>query len=144
MNTVKTPVHLWIVGVLALLWNAFGAYDYVMSQSRNETYLAAFPPEMIAFLDSFPTWAVSAWAIAVWAAVLGSVLLLLRHRAAVAVFAVAIVAMVVAFVWQFVLAPVPAGSIMGTTEFVVTAVVWVVAIALLVYASRQRRAGVLR
>ena len=25
--TVKTPWHLWVVGVLALLWNGFGAYD---------------------------------------------------------------------------------------------------------------------
>ena len=24
----KAPVHLWIVGILAVLWNAVGAFDY--------------------------------------------------------------------------------------------------------------------
>jgi hypothetical protein len=30
----KTPLHLWIVAVLALLWNAVGAFDYVATQLR--------------------------------------------------------------------------------------------------------------
>jgi hypothetical protein len=28
---IVTPWHLWLVGVLALLWNSFGAFDYVMT-----------------------------------------------------------------------------------------------------------------
>ena len=31
-STTKTPVHLWIVGFLAVLWNSGGAYDYVATQ----------------------------------------------------------------------------------------------------------------
>ena len=66
MNANKAPLHLWVVGALSLAWNAFGAYDYVMTESRNEAYLAMFTPELRAFFDSFPAWAVAAWAIAVW------------------------------------------------------------------------------
>ena len=28
-EAIRTPVHLWIVGVLATIWNAFGAFDGV-------------------------------------------------------------------------------------------------------------------
>ena len=27
----RTPAHVWIVGILATLWNAFGAYDYIIN-----------------------------------------------------------------------------------------------------------------
>ena len=32
------PRHLWIVGALALLWNSFGCFDYLMTQTANEAY----------------------------------------------------------------------------------------------------------
>ena len=41
----KAPWHLWVVGIVALLWSAGGAFDYVMTQTRNEEYLAAFTEE---------------------------------------------------------------------------------------------------
>ena len=33
-NTSKTPVHLWIVGILALLWNAVDAFDFLATQIK--------------------------------------------------------------------------------------------------------------
>ena len=33
-----TPKHLWIVGILSLLWNCFGAYDYTMSHMGGLAY----------------------------------------------------------------------------------------------------------
>ena len=33
-QTAKAPLHLWIVGVLAVLWNAIGAFDYSATQLR--------------------------------------------------------------------------------------------------------------
>ena len=79
-EAVKTPWHLWLVGVVSLLWNAFGAYDYTMTNLRNQAYLDSmgYPAEGIAYLDAFPIWAHSGWALGVWGAVIGSVLLLMR------------------------------------------------------------------
>ena len=34
------PKHLWIVGILSLLWNAMSAFDYKMTQTKNESYMA--------------------------------------------------------------------------------------------------------
>lgn len=35
----RTPWHVWTVGGLATLWNAFGCYDYVMTMTGGEEYL---------------------------------------------------------------------------------------------------------
>jgi hypothetical protein len=31
----RTPVHVWIVGILSLLWSCVGCYDYVMTRMHN-------------------------------------------------------------------------------------------------------------
>lgn len=45
----STPWHLWLIGVVALLWNAMGAFDYVMTQTRNDAYTSNFTAEQLAF-----------------------------------------------------------------------------------------------
>jgi hypothetical protein len=40
-----TPWHLWVIGIVALLWSGMGAMDYVMTQTRNAAYMSAFTPE---------------------------------------------------------------------------------------------------
>ena len=79
---MRAPRHLWIIGILMLLWNGMDAMDYVMTVSRNAGYLAQFTPERLAFLEAFPAWAKGSWALAVWLYVAGSVLLLWRCRLA--------------------------------------------------------------
>jgi hypothetical protein len=32
----RPPIHFWIIAVLALLWNAMGALDYVATQMKIE------------------------------------------------------------------------------------------------------------
>ena len=71
LNT-KVPRHLWIVGVLAVLWNAGGAFDYSASQLRIESYMSQFTPEQLEYFYGLPAWVVAAWAIAVWSSLLGS------------------------------------------------------------------------
>jgi len=33
----KTPLHLWIVGILALLWNLVGAYETIWLPSSSSS-----------------------------------------------------------------------------------------------------------
>ena len=84
----RTPVHLWIVGVLALLWNGFGCYDYLMTKTRGADYVRSMMPgadadAIMAYVNGLPIWATAAWAFGVWGGLLGSILLLVRHRWAV-------------------------------------------------------------
>ena len=139
----KSPTHLWLVGGLALLWNAFGALDFVMTQTRNETYMGQFSPEQLDYFYGFPAWVVATWALATWGGVLGCVLLLLRKRWAVPVFGASLVCMLLTTVHNYVLTNglEVAG---GVFPIVFSALIFVVAAMLLVYARRMRDQGVLR
>ena len=32
-DITRTPWHVWLVGVLSLLWNAYGGYDFIMTNT---------------------------------------------------------------------------------------------------------------
>lgn len=135
--------QLRVVGVLALLWNAIGALDYVMTQTRNPSYMASFTPEQLAYFYGFPAWVVASWALAVWGGVLGSLLLLLRKRLAVPVFLVSLVAMVITTIHNYLLSnglQIFAGA--GPKAF--TAMIFFVALALYLYSKSLLRRGELR
>lgn len=137
-----TPRHLWVVGVLGLLWSAVGAMDYVMTQTRNEAYMSAFSPEQLEFFYGLPTWTIAAWAIAVWGGVLGSILLLMRRRHAVGVFIVSLLAMFATTFQNFVLSN-GLEVIGGPFELTFSAIIVVVSIALVFYARAMYKKGVL-
>lgn len=137
----RSPVHLWIVGALALLWTLMGVFDYLATQLELEAYMSQFSEEQLAYFYGFPSWAVSGWALGVWGAFAGAVGLLLRSRWAVWAFAISIVGMIVSSVYTLVLTN--GATIMGPGAIVFTVIIWIVAIALLLYAWAQAKSGVL-
>lgn len=138
----RTPRHLWIVGIVAVLWNAIGAFDYSATQLRLEPYMSQFTPEQLAYFYGFPAWAVAAWAIAVWSALLGSVSLLLRKRWAAWLFGISLVGMALTALYNFVLTD--GAALMGSGAVTFTAVIWFIAISLFVYSRKMAERGVLR
>ena len=100
-QATTTPRHLWIVGIVALLWSLLGAMDYIMTETRNEAYMSQFTPEQLEFFYSFPAWLVAFWAIAVWGGVLGAVLLLMRKKLAVPILLVSLLCMVVTVIHNY-------------------------------------------
>ncbi len=137
-----TPRHLWVVGVIAVLWNAFGAMDYVMTQTQNEGYMSSFTPEQLEFFYGFPPWVVAAWAIAVWGGVVGSVLLLVRKRFAVQAFLASLIGMVITTFQNYVLSN--GLEVAGGLFYIVfTAVIFLAAVLLLLYARAMQERGVL-
>lgn len=139
----RPPKHLRIVGAIALLWNAMGAFDYLMTETRNDAYMRQFSPEQLAYFYGFPAWVVGSWAIAVWGGVLAAVLLLLRRRQAVPVFLVAFVAMVVTMVHNYGLAD---GLAVAGSPFALafSALIVVSGLAFWRYARAMDRRGLLR
>ena len=144
----RTPVHLWVVGILATLWNAFGCYDYVMTKTRNMDYLSQMPgvsaEEMLAYVDAFPIYSQIGWALGVWGGLLGSILLLLRSRYAVHAFAVSVLGIVLSIGWSLTLGPPPP---VGTDEGIFAIfpyIIIIVGVGLLYYAWRLRDKGVIR
>lgn len=138
----KTPVHLWIVGGLALLWNAVGAFDYVATQLRLEGYMSQFTQEQLDYFYGFPAWAVAAWACAVWFALFGSIALLLRRRLAYLLFTISLVAMLASTVHSFLLSE--GAAMMGSGGVVFSGLIVAVAILLVWYSKSMTTRGVLR
>src|SRR3954449_2237458 len=119
--SARAPAHLWIVGILSLLWNCFGAYDYTMSHMRNMDYLASMggdPNTMLAYMDGMQMYAKIGWALGVWVALLGSVLLLMRSRYAVHAFALSFVGMILSFGGQYLGPPPPPEMTAGMMKYV--------------------------
>jgi hypothetical protein len=139
----STPRHLWIVGVLAVLWNSGGAFDYLMTETRNASYLSAFSAEQLAYFAGLPKWVIATWALGVWGGVLGSLLLLLRRRLAVATFGVSLAGAAATFLHNYGLSE--GFKIMGGLGGVAfSAVILLAGVALLVYSRSLARSGVLR
>jgi hypothetical protein len=128
----KAPWHLWVVGIVALLWSAMGAMDYVMTQTENEAYMSNFTPEQLAFFYGIPTWAVACWAIAVWGGVLGSILLLVRTRHAVGVFLASLIGMIIVTFENYVIRD--GMAVIGDPfSLAFSAVIFLIAAALVLY-----------
>jgi hypothetical protein len=142
--TTTARWHLWAVGILSLLWNAFGALDFCMTESKNPAYLKGFTPAQIEYIYAFPLWSVVAWGLAVWAGVLGSILLLARRRLAVPVFLVSLIAMVVTAVHNYLLSDWVKVMGGGVGMPIFSAVIFVICLALWLYAKSMRSQGVLR
>jgi hypothetical protein len=112
--------------------------------TRNADYLeaAGFTAEQMDFFYSYPAWAYALWAVAVWWAWFGGALLLARKSLAVSVYLTGLIAYVAAMIRQY-----------GFTEFselfpeahykVMSAVIFVLAVAELYYARKMRDKGVL-
>lgn len=137
IDRAQAPWHLWIIAIASLLWNAMGAFDYVMTQSKNEAYMSNFSPEQLSFFYNFPSWVVAAWAIAVWAGVLGSIFLLLRKRLAVWMYLASVLCMVATVIHNYALSN--GMEIMGgPIPLIFTAVIFLIALALLIYAKNMQ------
>ncbi len=134
-----TPWHLWLVGILTLLFNAMGILSYTATKLGMLAELG-MTPDQIAFMDSYPAWASALWALGVWGAFAGSVLLLLRSRLAVPAMLVALVGLIGTTVYNYALVEVPADMQAPALD----AAIWAVTLFLLAYAWAMRAAGVLR
>jgi hypothetical protein len=137
-----TPWHLWAIGIIALVWSALGAMDYVMTHMGNEVRMRDFNLEQLEYFYEIPAWVVAAWAIGVWGGVLGALLLLFRRHVATWFFLVSLLAIVVTTSYHYLLAD--AMEVLGDdASLALTSVRFLFALGLFLYARAMRRRGVL-
>ena len=146
--SARTPAHLWIVGILSLLWNCFGGYDYTMTRMHNLEYIknampGVDPNVVLAYVDGMPMIAQIGWGLGVWSALLGSVLLLLRSRWAMWAFAVSLVGMAMSFGTMAMGPPMPGSEQAGMMKYMPVVIV-LLGLAQFYYAWRQHKNGLLR
>jgi hypothetical protein len=138
----RTPVHLWIVGILALLWNAFGCFDYLMTNLKNRTYMAQFTADQLAYMNGLPGWLTAFWALGVWGGLIGAILLLMRNRYAVWALGLSLIGAIVGLGYQMFMTQMPASMKEGLMGFMPWVII-IIAAVLFWYAWSVEKKGLL-
>lgn len=137
-SDISAPWHMWVLGVLLLLWNGLATFDYIMTVMRFEPYLANYPEDALAYFYNAPLWMYLIWGLSMIGGLVGTILLLMRRRAAVRVYAIAWLCSVIAVVYSAV-NPVPGGG-----NILFAAAIIIAALLILFYFYWMQRRGILR
>lgn len=132
---MRGPWHIWVVGIVSLVWNSGGGFDYLMVKTANANYLEMLTEAQRQFMEQAPLWFDIGWAFGVWGSVLGALLLLFRSRLAVPSFVASFLGMVSTLVYAIFIAS-PSALELNTTGQLMFSLAIVVAIILQILYSR--------
>lgn len=135
----KPTINFWIIGAAALAWNLIGVFFYYSHVTLAPDALAKMTEAQQEFFLATPVWATAAFAIAVNAGALGSLFLLLRKSWAVPMFILSLLAIVVQDIDAFVMRD--AFGISGINSIIIPSMVFVIGVALLLYARAVQARG---
>ena len=135
----KAPWHLWLVAIVALLWNGAGAYTILMAQAGR---LYDLEPGEAAYYAAQPVWFVVLTDVALVAALAAALALLLRKRMAVWLFALSLTAIVSTNSYEFVAGT--SRALLNRAALIVTVIIVLIAIFELAYAGGMKRRAVLK
>ena len=140
----RAPWHLWLVAVIGMFWNGFGAYDYSMSKLQGDAYLksSGMTEPQIVFFHAIPAWVTVFWALGVWGAIVGTLLLFARSKWATPAFAVSLIGLLGSLVHTHLLSN--GREVMGQQVLILNGVLLAGCLFFLWYAARMAKAGVLR
>ena len=141
---VRAPWHLWLVAVIGVFWNGFGAYDYSMSKLQGDAYLrsSGMTDPQIVYFHAMPAWVTVFWALGVWGAIAGTLLLFARSKLATPVFAISLLGLLGSLVHTHLLSN--GREVMGQQVLILNGVLLAGCLFFLWYAARMAKAGVLR
>jgi hypothetical protein len=95
------PGWFRIAAIVFLLWNLFGCYMFWTQYSMTPKQIAALPAGQQQLWNAMPAWMWIIYGVAVVSGALGAVMLLLNKRAAMPLFGVSLIAIVVQFAQAF-------------------------------------------
>lgn len=122
------------IAIAILIWNLIGVAAFVAQRTADPDAMAAGDPVTAEAFATMPGWAWGAYAVAVASGLGGAIALLLRHRLAMALFAVSVVAVIVQFSWSFAVFGLIARK--GPATLVFPLVILLIALAQLAWARR--------
>jgi hypothetical protein len=134
----KAPWHLWVVGILSLLWNGAGAF-VIWSAQAGRWRLSA---DEAAYYAAQPLWLVLSTDVALASAIGAAIGLLLRRQWAVWLFEVSLVLILVNNIYEIVAGT--SRALVNQGAMIVTIVIAILAVAQLMYAAPMQRRDVLR
>ncbi len=131
--------NFWIISGAALVWNLIGSVIFVGHVTISPEALSQMTLDYQEFILGTPMWATVAFGLAVGAGILGSIALLLRKSFAVVLFALSLIGVVAQNLDAFVLRD--GYSIVGINGVILPSLIFIVAVALFVYARGVKARG---
>ena len=140
MNLFLTgPTRYWLISCIGSFWFAMGALDYVMIYYKILAYMQAMPENLQFWLDQRPVWFTS-----VWSALLGSFLLLLRHRQALGLFVLSLASFLIVVFWAYLSEAANMAHMQSTITYTFNNLIIFSLIFFITFCRRHIQAGVLR
>lgn len=139
---MSAPRSFILIAIAFLLWNLMGIASFVMQYLMDLNELARTDPGGAKIFAAMPAWLWLDYGIAVLAGFGGALFLLLRKQAAVPLFLLSLIAVVVQFGYVFAATPVLAiRGVVVATAFPI--LIFIIAIVQWRYATAQRAKGIL-
>ena len=137
-----TPIWFWAASSLGLAWNLFGVAQFAGSLSATQETLVAsgLTVEQASVMLGYPAWMTTAFAVGVFGGLFGCVLLLLRKRLSVPVFAVSLAGYALLFIGDITEGVFAA---MGVPQVAILTSVVLIAVALFILARRSAEQGLI-
>jgi hypothetical protein len=135
----KTPWHLWVIGGLALLWYVSGAVTIQLAQLGR---LPGIDAGEAAYYAAKPAWKIVLTAVGTYGSVLAALLLLMRRKASVTLFAIMLAIVLIGSAIE--LADGTSRAYTNAGAAIATAVIAASVAFMVWYARAMRRRGVLR
>ena len=135
----KAPWHLWVVGIVSLLWNAAGAWTIMSAQSGAAMDMDATE---IAYYAAQPAWLAAVVDVVLISAILAAIALLLRSRWAANLYTLSLAGIGLSTLYELF-----AGTALLLRDqgwLILFCVTTGLAILQLLYAVAMRKRGVLR
>ena len=102
ITTIKPSKGFWIIGIIALIWNLMGVFQYLQQAYMTDSFKEMYTEEQLKMISDSPSWATAAFAIAVFAGAIGSLLLLLRKNIAKSIFIISLIGIIVQMYHNFI------------------------------------------
>ena len=100
MHAAPRPAWYMIAAIAALLWNLLGIAMFALQYTMSPETLALLPAEQQSLYAALPGWTWIAYGVAVFAGAFGSLMLVLRRRAASGLLLLSLLGVVAQFIWQ--------------------------------------------
>ena len=109
-RSLRAPWHLWVLGIVTLLYGLLAAYDSVQTLVAGEDYMRAsgMTDAQLSYFTSTPWWFDAASFVSTWSGLLAAATLLVRKRIAALFYAVSAVATFVSAIYLYFLSDGPA------------------------------------
>lgn len=140
-NSNKPANSFWLIGVLALIWNAIGVMAYLGQKFMTDEMKSKIPAEQLEIIENTPVWATAAFAIAVWFGFIACVFLLMRKKLAKVLFMVSLVGILVQMIYNVFM--IKSSEISGSNNLIIPLLTVCIGLFLIWHAKKSISDGML-